>query len=223
MKISRGDLVLEIGSGHRPTSRSDVLLDMFITNTEERAGKIIRNGKPLINAKGEELPFKDKAFNYVICKHVLEHSADPGLFLKEIQRVGKRGFIEAPTPIWELIYTPRTYHRCLFYWDKQENQLLVKLRRNDEYSQFGRLFAYIYENDIFFRLFHNYNQELLYTRLEWEESIPYRILEPEEQILPDLYDYQAIQQLLGSKMSLGSKRGKWAYHLITYISRKIGL
>lgn len=223
MKIAPEDSVLEIGSGHYPNPRSDVLVDKFIANTEERASKVRRDGRPLINAEGERLPFKDRSFDYVICNHVLEHSAEPGLFLEEIQRVGKKGFIEAPSPVWELIFTPRKYHRCLVYWDKLENQLLTKLRRDDEYSKFGKLFAYLYENDIFFRLFFQYNQELLLTRIEWEERIHYRVLEPEEQILPDLYDSQTIQRLLGPKVPLSSKRGKWAYRLISYISREMKL
>jgi hypothetical protein len=43
------------------------------------------------------LPFKDKEFDYVICAHVMEHVNDPISFKKEIERIGKSGYIELPT------------------------------------------------------------------------------------------------------------------------------
>tara|TARA_Y200000002_G_C22493319_1_gene583979 strand:- start:103 stop:759 length:657 start_codon:yes stop_codon:yes gene_type:complete len=45
----------------------------------------------------KKLPFKDKEFDYVICTHVIEHVNDPIFFKKEIERVGKSGYIELPT------------------------------------------------------------------------------------------------------------------------------
>lgn len=223
MNIAPEDRVLEIGSGHNPDPRSNVLIEKFIDDTVERGDALKRDNRVLINAEGEKLPFKEKSFDYVICRHVLEHSSSPGLFLEEIQRVGRRGYIDSPSPIWELIYTPRKYHRCLLYWDQNENRLLVKSRREDEYSQFGKLFAYLYENDILFRLFHQNNQELLYTRFEWEDRIDFRVLKPEEQILPDLYDTQKIEQLFGPRLSFGSKKGRRAYKSITKLCQKLGL
>ncbi len=45
----------------------------------------------------KKLPFNDKEFDYVICAHVIEHVNDPIFLKKEIERIGKAGYIELPT------------------------------------------------------------------------------------------------------------------------------
>ena len=40
---------------------------------------------------GQFLPFSDKAFDYVICSHVLEHVEDPDLLISELMRVSNTG------------------------------------------------------------------------------------------------------------------------------------
>ena len=47
----------------------------------------------------EKLPFKDKEFDYVILSHVLEHVPEPFNLKKEIERIGKAGYIELPTKL----------------------------------------------------------------------------------------------------------------------------
>jgi SAM-dependent methyltransferase len=59
---------------------------------------------------GENLPFKDKAFDYVIAAHVLEHSPFPEKFLAELQRVARAGYIETPDAFMERI-NPYKDHR----------------------------------------------------------------------------------------------------------------
>ena len=41
------DFVLEIGSGHNPKARSDVLCDKFITDDEQRGGRIVAD-RPIV-------------------------------------------------------------------------------------------------------------------------------------------------------------------------------
>lgn len=104
MNILKKDLVLEIGSGNRPSPRAEVLIDKFLEDSSEREGqKRLLIDDRLIIADGENLPFRDKNFDYVIASHVLEHVENPARFLNEIFRVGKRGYIETPLPIRELI------------------------------------------------------------------------------------------------------------------------
>ncbi len=81
MDIKKGDRVLEIGSGGDPDWHSTILCDKFISDNSQRGEKGIFKGKPLIAADGELLPFKDKSFDYVICRHVLEHVDNPKHFL----------------------------------------------------------------------------------------------------------------------------------------------
>ena len=48
---------------------------------------------------GENLPFKDKEFDYVILSHVLEHVPNILEFKQEVERIAKSGYIELPTKL----------------------------------------------------------------------------------------------------------------------------
>jgi Methyltransferase domain len=73
--------VLEVRGGDSPSPRSDVLVDFALEPRERWGGRIERDDRPLVLARGEALPFRDKSFDYVIAFHVLEHSEHPEVFL----------------------------------------------------------------------------------------------------------------------------------------------
>ena len=102
-------LVLEVGSGGNPYPRSNVLLDAY-EETRERHWDALIHDRPTVLSFGENLPFKDKAFDYVIAAHVLEHTPHPDKFLAELQRVARSGFIETPDAFMERI-NPYKDHR----------------------------------------------------------------------------------------------------------------
>jgi len=105
--IRPGELVLEVGSGNSPMKISTVLLDKFVSPTEvHRSNKKPVSqlyGKPFMLGDGSKLPFKDQSIGTIICRQVIEHVDDPAGFLKELQRVGKRGYLEWPSIFCELI------------------------------------------------------------------------------------------------------------------------
>ena len=92
--VNKNDLVIEIGSGGNPYYRSNILCDADHRN-EDHFQKLVTD-RPLVLGYGENLPFQDNTFDFAIASYVFEHSTNPELFLKEIQRVAKRGFIEVP-------------------------------------------------------------------------------------------------------------------------------
>ena len=100
LPISRDALVLEVGSGGNPYPRANVLLDAY-QESRERHWDALVHDRPTILSFGENLPFKDKVFDYVIAAHVLEHTPNPEKFLSELQRVGKAGYIETPDAFME--------------------------------------------------------------------------------------------------------------------------
>ena len=93
--VDRQALVLDIGSGGNPYPRANVLLDAYEDTVERFHVPLVRD-RPIVYGLAERLPFRDKAFDFIIASHVFEHSQDPVAFLKEIIRVGKAGYIETP-------------------------------------------------------------------------------------------------------------------------------
>jgi len=89
--------VLDIGSGGEPFPNATILAERFLEPSRHRHGSVVREGKPLILSDVNNLPFRDKCFDFVYCSHVLEHVDNPLLACAEIMRVGKRGYIETPT------------------------------------------------------------------------------------------------------------------------------
>lgn len=107
--VSKKALVLEVGSGGNPYFRANVLLDAY-EDTRERHFVPLVADRPTVLGLVENLPFKDDTFDFVIASHVLEHSAHPEQFLKELMRVAKAGYIEVPDALMERL-NPYHDHR----------------------------------------------------------------------------------------------------------------
>jgi SAM-dependent methyltransferase/uncharacterized protein YbaR (Trm112 family) len=170
MKIGPNDLVLDVGSGHSPNPRSDILCDRYIEDDTERGGSI-RVDRPLIVADGHNLPFKDKAFDYVIASHIIEHMDDPARFCSELARVAKRGFIASPTELAEHMFY-WSFHK--WYVNKLGNRLVLHPKVNVP-NIFGDLFDYFYEYNPWFARFHRSVPDLFWMEYEWDGVIQIEI------------------------------------------------
>lgn len=99
LPVSDGDLVLDVGSGDKPSWRADVLVERYLGAEhagQRSGGDEARVTRPLFDADADDLPFADGAFDYVICSHVLEHVPDPAKVVAELTRVARAGYIEVP-------------------------------------------------------------------------------------------------------------------------------
>lgn len=123
LNIKNNWKVLEVGGGHNPHKRSNVVVDKFIDSNYHRSGDVkVLKHQQFINADGENLPFKEKEFDYVICNQVLEHVENPEKFLREQMRVSKRGYLEAPSLIGEYLF-PKESHKWLIL--EIENKIVL--------------------------------------------------------------------------------------------------
>lgn len=95
--IQPGERVLDVGSGGYPFPYASVLVDRFRDESPTRREPLVTARKPFVVSEIHQLPFGDKAFDFVYCSHVLEVVEDPVMACQEIMRVGARGFIETPT------------------------------------------------------------------------------------------------------------------------------
>lgn len=123
VSIKDTDRVLEIGPGGTPYYRSDVLLEKIFSEEDAREQRghteALKTDQKLVFYEGERFPFDDNEFDYVVCSHVLEHIPSENIenFVAEIQRVGKKGYLEFPTIYYDYIYNFPKHLTFLLYED----------------------------------------------------------------------------------------------------------
>ncbi len=72
----------------------------------------------------DRLPFKDGAFETVLCSHTMEHVEDPDAFFRELGRVGNRVTLVLP-PLWDLAGALNVLeHRWIFLTIRKEHDRL---------------------------------------------------------------------------------------------------
>ncbi len=112
MGIEPDERVLEVGSGQNPNPRANVLCDRFVVDATERNEQAARIDRPFVAGDIYRLPFRERAFDYVICSHVLEHLEDPEAAAAELARVAPRGYLETPSGVNEKILS-YPFHRWM--------------------------------------------------------------------------------------------------------------
>ena len=173
LHILKTDRVLEVGSGHNPCYRSNVLVDRYVTNNSHRCGDLkIYQHQKFIEANGEDLPFKDKEFDYVICNQVLEHVDNPYKFVSELARVAKRGYIETPSLLGEHLF-PKDSHKWVILDIDDKLVLFEKDKMPGNYrNNYGRLFLdYLPFKSLAYKLLWITDGDLMLNRYEWKDSI----------------------------------------------------
>jgi hypothetical protein len=104
--------VLDIGGWGKPFTRADWVLDQMPYETRglygrdgegpERFGTDTWVQRDICDR--EPFPFADDQFDFVICSHTLEDIRDPIWVCREINRVGKAGYLEVPSRLEEQTY-----------------------------------------------------------------------------------------------------------------------
>lgn len=142
-RIGQG-LVLDVGSGAFPNQAADVLVDSELQDNRHRHGLPVKVDRPFAVARAEALPFRAKAFEFVIASHIAEHVDDPQGFCREIARVGVRGYIETPSPLCDILL-----HENYHVWRVAANRnRIVFTQKQDRHPQWARV------ADTFYRIFY---------------------------------------------------------------------
>lgn len=144
--IPENGLVLDVGSGHSPCRRADVLVDMSIEDCSQRAGCPIDFGeKDFILADAQNLPFKDKVFEFVVASHVAEHVDNPGQLCRELSRVAKSGYVETPSRLTEILLG-EPFHKWYvdLTRDSSGNEVLLFERKLDHLPLGGLIYRLFY-------------------------------------------------------------------------------
>ena len=181
LHIRRSDYVLEVGPGHNPTYRANVICEKFLHDNSHRCGDVkVYAHQKLVNADGEHLPFKDKEFDYVICNQVLEHTEDPERFLHEQSRVARRGYIETPSFLGEFLH-PKASHRWTILEIDGKLVLFEKKKMAEYAHNYGNVFLnYLPYQSLTYKLLQIVEPQLTANRYEWKDSIDF-IVNPQEE------------------------------------------
>lgn len=101
--------ILDIGGWYAPCRQATHMVDIMPFDTLNRSGAY-GNGELKIRKENyfqmdlgatEKLPFQDKEFDFVVCRHTLEDLKEPLRVCKEMIRVGKAGYVETPSRLCE--------------------------------------------------------------------------------------------------------------------------
>lgn len=138
IQIQNDWLVLDVGSGHNPHPRANILLDRNIGPHQDRSGRPCRIDKPIVLGDACSLPFKDKSVDYIIASHIAEHMDEPHLFCGELMRVGKKGYIETPSKVTEALLS-ESVHKWYVYM-KRGSLVFEKKRKPHPLGLIGKLF-----------------------------------------------------------------------------------
>ena len=152
--------ILDIGCGYRAHPNASVIADVQDLSNYYKERKFVK-----IN--GKKLPFKDKEFDFVIASHVIEHVEDFEYFIKELERISSKGYIELPSRLGDnLVFENKTDHIWWFYYDDVLNKLIAS-KRNQVMEPFITVSTA--------KLFEEVFRESFVIELAWEEEIDYLI------------------------------------------------
>ena len=111
--------ILDIGCGYNACKFAKVICDVQDLSNHYQDKKFIRLTE-------KKLPFKDKEFDFVVASHVMEHVEDVNFFIKELERVSKKDYIELPTMLEDnLVFENKKDHLWHMDFDDVENKLLI--------------------------------------------------------------------------------------------------
>ena len=152
--------ILDIGCGFKAHKNATVIADI-------KDFSDFYEGKKFIKINEKNLPFKDKEFDFVIASHVIEHVDDFEFFIKELERVSSKGYIELPTRLGDnLVFENENDHVWWFSFDDTTNKLAASKK-----NQLIEPFITVSTAKILEKIF----RESFVIELGWEEKIDYKI------------------------------------------------
>ena len=152
--------ILDIGCGYKAHKNATVIADI------KDFSNFYKN-KKFVQIKEKKLPFRDKEFDFVIASHVIEHVDDFEFFIKELERISSKGYIELPTRLGDnLVFENRDDHIWWFCYDDTTNKLVAS-KKNQLIDPFITVSMA--------KLFEKTFRESLVIELAWEEKIEYTV------------------------------------------------
>jgi len=150
--------ILDIGCGYRANQKASTIADIQDLSSYYPDRKFVKISE-------KKLPFKDKEFDFVIASHVIEHVNEFEFFIKEIERISSKGYIELPSRLGDnLVFENKKDHIWWFVYDDIKNKLLAS-KKNQIIEPFLNVSTA--------KLLEKIYRESLVIELLWEQKIDY--------------------------------------------------
>ena len=151
--------ILDIGCGYNANKNATTVCDIQDLSS-------FYKDKNFIKLNNKNLPFEDGEFDFVIASHVLEHVDDIYFFIKELERVSSKGYIEVPTILEDnLVFENKNDHLWHLKFDDIKNQLIISNRL--QYFEPILTVSTVKNMNKYFR-------ESMVLELMWEKTIDHR-------------------------------------------------
>ena len=152
--------ILDIGCGYTAHKKANIICDVQDLSEYYK-------GRDFVKLEDKTLPFKDKEFDFVITSHVIEHVEDVNFFIKELQRISSKGYIELPTMLEDnLVFENKNDHLWHMEFDDVESQLIVS--KKIQFIEPVLTVSSIKKISEYFR-------QSLILELYWKDTIDYKI------------------------------------------------
>ena len=177
--------ILDIGCGYSANNYATTICDV------QDLSNFYKN-KNFVILKNKDLPFNDNQFDFVISSHVMEHVKDLQYFIKEIERVSKRGYIELPTKLEDnLVFENKKEHLWQMDFDDVNHKLLISKK-----IQF--LEPVLTVSTI--QKMRKYFKSSLVLELLWENKIEYEFIEENQDRKDDLNLLTLLRKFISKKL-----------------------
>ena len=169
--------ILDIGCGYNANKFANEICDVQDLSSHYPEKKFTR----LIEKK---LPFEDKVFDFVIASHVMEHVEDIEFFIKELERISKKGYVELPTMLEDnLVFENKKDH--LWHMDFDDVNLKLLISKKIQFMEPILTVSSIKKLNKVFR-------KSFIIELFWEDKIDYEI----DKSMNNYFDKISVLQLL---------------------------
>jgi hypothetical protein len=141
IEIGKADFVIDIGGGHRPFWRADLIVEKFPFDQDLHRNQPMQFPRvPVIKADAVTLPIANGGCDLVFASHIIEHLPDPARFVAEIKRCSRRVYLEFPSRKRELMFA-WSFHP----WLIEPVGTVMRFYRNDLPQLFGPMFHEEYD------------------------------------------------------------------------------
>ena len=159
--------ILDIGCGYTASDYANVICDVQDLSNYYK-------DRNFIKLENKILPFKDDEFDFVIASHVMEHVEDVELFITELERISKKGYIELPTKLEDnLVFENKKDHIWHMEFDDINLKLLI--------SKKIQFLEPILTVSAIQKLRKNFKESLI-LELYWEDKIDFGFKDNKEEI-----------------------------------------